>query len=105
VMIEAMACGTPVIAYNCGSAPEVVDDAVTGRLVNGEDEAVVAYAAVRTLDRRAVRRRFDRRFSAVAMARSYLDLYADRLARLPFAAELVSGEDQAENAQVLAQIA
>ena len=83
VMIEAMACGTPVIAYDCGSAPEVIDDGVTGFVVAGEDEAVNAVRAARRLDRREVRRRFDRRFSATAMARGYLDLYADRLARCP----------------------
>ena len=86
VMIEAMGCGTPVIGYNHGSAPEVIDHGVTGFVVEGEDEAVQAVAAARKLDRREIRRRFDRRFSATAMARAYLDLYADRLARQPYAA-------------------
>ena len=88
VMIEALACGTPVVAWHCGSVPEVIDDGVTGFVVSTEDEAVEAFAKARTLDRREIRRRFDRRFSATAMARSYLDLYADRLAHLPFAPEL-----------------
>jgi glycosyltransferase involved in cell wall biosynthesis len=81
VMIEAMACGTPVVAYAHGSAPEVIEDGVTGYLVRNEDEAVAAVRLARQLDRRQVRRRFDRRFSATTMARAYLDIYADRLAR------------------------
>jgi glycosyltransferase involved in cell wall biosynthesis len=88
VMIEAMACGTPVVAYGCGSAPEVIDAGVTGFIVSGEEQAAVAVRAAQQLDRRAVRRRFDRRFSATAMARGYLDIYADRLAKLPYAPEL-----------------
>ncbi len=59
-------------------------------VVEGEAEAVAAVAAARRLDRREIRRRFDRRFSATAMARGYLDLYADRLARQPYGADLAS---------------
>jgi glycosyltransferase involved in cell wall biosynthesis len=105
VMIEAMACGTPVIGYRHGSAPEVIDDGVSGFLVDGEDEAVAAVARARTLDRREVRRRFARRFSATAMARGYLDLYADRLARLPYAPELASSRGAAEKQDTIANIA
>ena len=76
VMIEAMACGTPVIAYDCGSVPEVIEDGVTGFIVANEDEAAEAIARVPSLNRLEVRRRFEERFSAVAMARRYLDLYA-----------------------------
>jgi glycosyltransferase involved in cell wall biosynthesis len=76
VMIEAMACGTPVIAYACGSVPEVVEDGLTGFIVRNEDEAVNAVRRLSTLDRRIIRRRFEERFSATAMARRYLDLYA-----------------------------
>jgi glycosyltransferase involved in cell wall biosynthesis len=76
VMIEAMACGTPVLAYGCGSVPEVIEDGVTGAIVTNDDEAVAALPRVLSLNRREVRRRFDERFSAVAMARRYLDLYA-----------------------------
>jgi glycosyltransferase involved in cell wall biosynthesis len=78
VMIEAMACGTPVIAYDCGSVPEVVEDGVTGFIVRSEDEAVDAVRRLSTLDRGVIRRRFEERFSATAMARRYLDLYARR---------------------------
>ena len=80
VMIEAMACGTPVIAYDCGSVREVVEDGVTGFIVRNEEEAMVAAWRAATLDRVAIRRRFDERFSAIAMARRYLDIYA-RLVR------------------------
>jgi glycosyltransferase involved in cell wall biosynthesis len=109
VMIEAMGCGTPVIAFECGSTPEVVENGLTGFIVNSEDEAVAAVQAARQLDRRAIRRRFDRRFSSIAMARAYLDLYADRLAKLPFAPELsdelASQIADGEKSQVFAQSA
>ena len=83
VSIEAMACGTPVVGYRYGAAPEVIDDGVTGYVVDSEDEAIEAVRAARRLDRRTVRRGFDRRFSATAMARGYLDLYAERLSKRP----------------------
>lgn len=75
VMIEAMACGTPVIAWNRGSVPEVLEDGVTGFIVNDESEALAALARVEQLDRRAVRRNFERRFTAATMARRYVDVY------------------------------
>ncbi|MGA0602661.1 glycosyltransferase family 4 protein [Caulobacter sp. KR2-114] len=93
VMIEAMACGTPVIGFDCGSVPEVIEDGVTGFIVSSLDQAVEAVRKAVTLDRREIRRRFDRRFSATAMARGYLDLYADRLAQCPFAPDLAADPD------------
>ena len=83
VMIEAMACGTPVIAYGCGSVPEVIDDGLTGFIVSGDDEAIDAISRIPNLNRRSVRRRFDERFSSVAMARRYLDLYAGLVGARP----------------------
>jgi glycosyltransferase involved in cell wall biosynthesis len=80
VMIEAMACGTPVIAFNNGSVPEVLTDGVTGFIVDDEAGAVAALAKVHTLDRERIRAEFDRRFTAHHMAQNYLDLYV-RLAR------------------------
>jgi glycosyltransferase involved in cell wall biosynthesis len=76
VMIEAMACGTPVVAYDCGSVPEVVEHGVTGFIVRDDEQAIAALGRVGELDRARVRRRFEARFSAIAMARRYLDLYA-----------------------------
>ena len=75
VMIEAMACGTPVIAWRRGSVPEVIDNGVTGFIVDTIDEAVAAVGRVNQLDRHAVRATFDQRFTAEVMARNYLRLY------------------------------
>jgi glycosyltransferase involved in cell wall biosynthesis len=85
VMIEAMACGTPVVAYNCGSVPEVIEHGVTGFIVEGEAQAAGAVVKAQSLDRAVIRRRFEQRFSALAMAKSYLELYQNliRPARLP----------------------
>jgi glycosyltransferase involved in cell wall biosynthesis len=77
VMIEAMACGTPVIAFNCGSVPEVIDPGVTGFIVNGIEDAVAAAGKIHTLDRAKVRATFDRRFTARRMAEDYLDVYQE----------------------------
>ena len=76
VMIEAMACGTPVIAWNRGSVPEVIDHGVTGYIVDSEEEALAAVSNIERIDRRTVRAVFERRFAARTMARSYQDLYA-----------------------------
>jgi len=76
VMIEAMACGTPVIAFPCGSVPEVVDDGVTGRIVASEDEAVAALVHLDRIDRSACRRRFEERFTDTRMASDYVRVYA-----------------------------
>jgi glycosyltransferase involved in cell wall biosynthesis len=66
-----MACGTPVIAYRSGSVPEVVDQGITGFVVDSEEEAVNAVHELHRLDRRKVRARFEERFSAHRMAREY----------------------------------
>src|SRR4051812_26160790 len=76
VMIEAMACGTPVVAYACGSVPEGIEHGLTGFIVHNDDQAVEAVRQIGRLDRARVRQRFETRFSATAMARRYLDLYA-----------------------------
>ena len=75
VMIEAMACGTPVIAWRCGSVPEIVDHGETGFIVATEDEAVAALTRLQLIDRRRVRDVFEQRFTATVMARNYLRLY------------------------------
>jgi glycosyltransferase involved in cell wall biosynthesis len=75
VLIEAMACGTPVIAWRCGSVSEIIDDGKTGFIVDTEDEAVRAVRKLDQLDRATVRRVFRARFTADQMARNYLRLY------------------------------
>jgi len=74
-MIEAMACGTPVIAFRCGSVPEVVDEGVTGFVVDNEDEAVECVPRAMDLDRRACRGRFEDRFSDERQALEYVNLF------------------------------
>ncbi|WP_185984779.1 glycosyltransferase family 4 protein [Aureimonas mangrovi] len=75
VMIEAMACGTPVIAWRRGSVPEVVEEGVTGFIVETEAEAVDAIARLHTLDRPTIRQRFEQRFTADRMAAGYIAIY------------------------------
>jgi glycosyltransferase involved in cell wall biosynthesis len=75
VMIEALACGTPVIAWRRGSVPEVLQDGLTGSIVESVDEAVRAVDRIETLDRRACRRVFEERFDAARMARDYIHVY------------------------------
>ncbi|WP_035347727.1 glycosyltransferase family 4 protein [Edaphobacter aggregans] len=75
VMIEAMACGTPVIAYRMGSVPEVVDDQITGYIVDSLDAAADAVRRIDMLDRRMIRRVFEKRFSSRRMCQDYINLY------------------------------
>jgi glycosyltransferase involved in cell wall biosynthesis len=84
VMIEAMACGTPVIAWRSGSVPEVMQDATTGFVVDNEEEAVAAIGKLGRLDRKRIRQVFEQRFTAQVMARSYVQVYR----------RLLSGADQ-----------
>ena len=82
-MIEAMACGTPVLAFRHGSVPEVIDEGVTGLIVDTMDEAIRKLPHVLALDRRAVRRRFDQRFTATRMAKDYVQIYRASLKQAP----------------------
>src|ERR1051326_2014792 len=75
VMIEAMACGTPLIAFRRGSVPEIIEDGVSGFVVDDMDGAVQAVAQVEMLPRAEIRRCFERRFTAERMARDYLAIY------------------------------
>lgn len=93
VMIEALACGTPVIAYNRGSVSEVIEDGVTGFVVEDEISAVGAINNLGKLSRDVVRQRFEQRFTARRMAEEYLQIYkrlisqkADQLIKWPLAA-------------------
>jgi glycosyltransferase involved in cell wall biosynthesis len=70
-----MACGTPVVAFRRGSVPEVIEDGVTGFIVESEAEAVEAVLRVGSLDRRDIRASFERRFTARRMAQDYFRLY------------------------------
>jgi glycosyltransferase involved in cell wall biosynthesis len=82
-MIEAMACGTPVVGWRCGSVPEVIDDGHTGYIVDSLEEAVAAVPRAMALDRLRVRAKFEERFSAARMARDYLAVYERLLAERP----------------------
>ena len=75
VMIESMACGTPVIAFNCGSVPEIMENGMTGYVVDDVDQAVVAVGKLDALFRPSIRSRFEERFSVAAMARDYVRIY------------------------------
>jgi glycosyltransferase involved in cell wall biosynthesis len=77
VMIESMACGTPVIAFNRGSVPEVIDNGVSGFIVHDEATAVAAVDRLSLLDRATVRATFDRRWTSRRMAEDYVDLYEE----------------------------
>ena len=77
VMIEAMACGTPVVAFRHGSVPEVLEDGVTGYIVNDMPAAIEAAHKASRLDRRRIRETFERQFSARRMAEDYLALYQE----------------------------
>ena len=70
-----MACGTPVLAFRCGSIPEVIEDGITGKVVDSEEAAVAGLPEILSYDRRAVRQRFDERFTDARMAGDYLGVY------------------------------
>ena len=94
VMIEAMACGTPVIAFNRGSVPEVIDHAVTGYIVEDAQGAVAALQRLDELSREEIRAQFERRFTAQAMAREYVDRYTaliEQRSRRPVLRSVVAG--------------
>jgi glycosyltransferase involved in cell wall biosynthesis len=77
VMIEAMACGTPVVAFRRGSVPEIIEDGVSGFIVDDMAAAVDAARRTRDLDRAACRGAFERRFSVERQAKEYLEVYAE----------------------------
>jgi glycosyltransferase involved in cell wall biosynthesis len=87
VMIEALACGTPVIAWRNGSVPEVIDDGLTGFVVDSVEGAARAVRRVATLSRRTCRQVFEERYDAARMARDYVEVYRRLLRRGPDPAE------------------
>jgi glycosyltransferase involved in cell wall biosynthesis len=101
-MIEAMACGTPVLALRRGSVEEVVDDALTGYIVDSMEEAETTLPRVMALDRHGVRQRFEERFTAARMAKDYMRVYNSLLVRAN--AKSISLQPEAPHATI-AQLA
>src|SRR5579872_3352214 len=89
-MIEAMACGTPTIAFNCGSVPEVIEDGLTGFIVENMDQAVAAVKKVGTIERTACRNVFEKKFTATRMAEHYIEIYQSMTAPVDPAISLPS---------------
>jgi glycosyltransferase involved in cell wall biosynthesis len=102
VLIEAMANGTPVIAFGCGSVPEIIEHGVTGFIVDDVESAAAAVPLALRLDRTAIRRRFEERFTADRMVRDYVRLYerilSHRSARRSASLRLVGGTGGAAQA-------
>ena len=82
-MIEAMACGTPVIAFRRGSVPEVIENGLTGFVVDNEEEAIAAVGRLHELDRRSIRAAFEKRFTARRMAEDYVSHYRELTRHTP----------------------
>jgi len=104
VMIEAMACGTPVIAFRRGSVPEVLEDGTSGFIVDTIEQAVAAVPRVTHLDRAKVRASFERRFTAERMAGDYLKIYEFAARSKSTQAPWLRGRDKSLHA-VLAPLA
>jgi len=92
VLIEAMACGTPVIAYDQGSVQEIIEDGITGFLVDGIPSAVEAVGRLPSLSRAVVRRRFEERFTARRMAEDYVAMYRRLMQRRPAPLQALAAE-------------
>jgi glycosyltransferase involved in cell wall biosynthesis len=99
-MIESMSTGTPVIGWRCGSVPEIVDDGVTGFVVDSLDDAVVAVKHAQEIDRVSVRRRFDERFTIAHMANAYLEVFNRRMLRQDRRAETGLAAPRARKGEV-----
>ena len=104
VMIEAMACGTPVIAFRRGSVPEVLEDGTSGFIVDTIEEAVTAVRRIASLDRAKIRAEFERCFTAERMARDYLNVYQQHTSQLsrPERARALNGSRVTHTYPVLA---
>jgi glycosyltransferase involved in cell wall biosynthesis len=102
VMIEAMACGTPVVAFRCGSVPEVIDHGVSGVIIGSMADAAGAVEHALRLDRKIVRGAFEHRFSATRMAMDYLNIYRSLSGVRTDAAHLRRSNGDAVDLQVVA---
>jgi len=91
VMIEALACGTPVIAYRQGSVPEIIENRVTGFIVADSDAAVAAVKKIGTIDRQTCRKQFERHFSDQRMASDYVSIYQRLVQKPPSAIAIEDG--------------
>jgi glycosyltransferase involved in cell wall biosynthesis len=83
VLIEALACGTPILAYGRGSIPEIVEDGITGFVTDNLNDMLAAVGKVRNLDRSLCRQAFEKRFAVERMARDYLALYEHVVSTYP----------------------
>ncbi len=92
VLIEALACAVPVVAYPLGSVPEIIDNGISGVLVNNVDEAVKAVTSIATIDRKNCRRSFEQRFSVKRMAHDYVTIYQRVAKREPETVALTDGD-------------
>jgi glycosyltransferase involved in cell wall biosynthesis len=92
-MIEAMACGTPVIAFNRGSVAEIIDEGQTGFVVEDEADAVAAVDRLSRLNRHAIRQTFEKRFTARRMALDYLAAYRNLMQEREPRIKLVSSAE------------
>jgi glycosyltransferase involved in cell wall biosynthesis len=101
VMIEAMACGTPVIAFRSGSVPEVIDEGISGFVADSVDEAVAAVSRVNQLDRSQVRAQFEKRFTLERMVQDYIAIYHN-LSRRPTEKLLINNMEDGMNLQNIA---
>jgi glycosyltransferase involved in cell wall biosynthesis len=101
VMIEAMACGTPTVAFRHGSVPEVIDNRVTGYIVENVEEAVQALQTIETFDRATCRRVFEARFSSKRMAEDYVEIY-ERVIHDHATNQLASGKNGMADPEKLA---
>jgi len=96
-MIEAMACGTPTIAFRHGSVPEIIENGVSGLIVESTEEAVKAVERVKNISRKACRNAFLQRFTVRRMANDYLKLYKQIITNhLPLYERPVAGKSEME---------